>query len=251
MTAGHDIARDTPPRPATPSSVLRSRVAWTSRNLSSLSDVQRYTRFVGVMKRALPMAAAVLLAAVLAYALQPRQQGGKRQLTFQMLRMVSNDLMMTKPRLTGIDSGGNPFVVTAARAIQDIHDTKSARLEEVEADLTLKNGTWLNATATRGHLNELPILGHSGKKQTEYLHVEGVVDVYSDNGYEAHTSAADIDLTSGVVVGARPVNGQGPLGIFRADRFRIERDTKLVFLYGNVRMTLNIHKPNLHKAARA
>jgi lipopolysaccharide export system protein LptC len=78
-------------------------------------------------------------------------------------------------------------------------------------------------------------------KPAQKLFVYGVVDVYSDNGYEVHTSQADIDMASGVVVGNQPAHGQGPLGTFRSDRFKIVRDTKLVYLYGNVRMRLYKH----------
>ena len=44
-----------------------------------VTDVQRYTRFVGIMKRALPMAARrTVSAAVLAYSLQPRMQDSRK-----------------------------------------------------------------------------------------------------------------------------------------------------------------------------
>lgn len=215
-------------------------LSWTSRARATALDVQRYSRFVVIMKRALPMAAAALLAAVIAYSLQPRQQDSKKMtLIFQSLGIDKNDLAMIKPKLTGIDSGGNPFVVTADRAIQDAHDGKRAQLEHVQADLTLKSGVWLNATASHGWLNASAApAGGAHAKQTEKLFVYGVVDVYSDNGYEVHTSQADIDMATGVVVGNRPAHGQGPLGTFRSDRFKLVRDQKLVYLYGNVRMRI-------------
>ena len=207
--------------------------------------MRRYTRFVGIMKRALPIAATALLAAVIAYSLQPRQQDRKKfALAMQRVGILNNDLTMIKPRLTGVDSSGNPFVVTADEAIQDPHNGKRASLKHVEADLTLKSGTWFNATATYGRLDAAgaltPAAGVHGK-QSQTLFVYGIVDVFSDNGYELHTTQADIDMTRGTVVGGRPVHGQGPLGTFRADRFRIERDNKQVYLFGNVRMRLFKH----------
>ncbi|MGB8363186.1 MAG: LPS export ABC transporter periplasmic protein LptC [Rhizomicrobium sp.] len=232
--------------PLTRLSASKPSLNWTARQRATTIDVQRYTRFVGIMKRALPMAAAALLAAVIAYSVQPRMQDSKKiALTLQRLDIVNNDLAMIKPKLTGIDSAGNPFVVTADQAIQDPHDGKRAQLKNVEADLTLKSGTWLNATATHGLLDATAAPGgastRAGAKQTQKLSVDGVVDVYSDNGYEVHTTKADIDMARGIVVGNRPVKGQGPFGTFRADRFKIDRDTKLVYLYGDVRMRLFLH----------
>lgn len=236
---------------AKPSAPTRPAIDWTARNRSTSSEMQRYSRFVVIMKRALPMAAAALLAAVIAYSLQPRLQDGKKlALIFQTMH-INNDLVMEKPRLTGVDSEGNPYVVTAADAIQDLHNAKHAQLRTVEADITLKDGKWLNLTATRGWLDSV--------KQRLWL--TGIIDVFSDNGYEMHTTAADIDMLTGTVNGRRFVTGQGPLGTFRADSFKIDRGTArdrrhgaarnaklearnektLIFLYGNVRMTIYKH----------
>ena len=40
---------------------------------------------------------------------------------------LDNDLAMIKPRLTGADSKGNPFVITADAAIQDGAQSHAAR----------------------------------------------------------------------------------------------------------------------------
>lgn len=232
--ASRETANAPLPKPMDPAP--KPTVGWSARNPASSLEVQRYSRFVVIMKRALPMAAAALLAAVIAYSLQPRQQSSKKlALTLQKLQIVNNDLTMIKPRLSGNDSEGNPFVVTADRAVQDSHDSHRAHLDHVEADLTLKSGTWLNATSTMG---ELYSVAAPHGKTNQRLFAYGIVDVYSDNGYEMHTTAADIDMASGVIVGNRPANGQGPLGTFRSDRFRIERDSKMVYLYGHVHMTI-------------
>jgi len=229
-------------------SASKPAIAWIERQRASALDVQRYTRFVGIMKRALPMAAAALLAAVLAYSLQPRMQDSRKMtLIFKQLNLSGNDLMMTKPRLTGVDGNGGPYVVTADEAIQDSHNSKRAQLRKVEADLTTKSGTWINMTATRGLLDQAK----------EKLWLTGAIDVYSDNGYEVHSTAANIDMNTGSVVGKKFVWGQGPFGTFHADEFTIERnggrapkhavktaaksDKTIIHLYGNVHMTIVKH----------
>lgn len=241
----------TPGKPtgdALAAAATKPAVRWIERQRASALDVQRYTRFVGIMKRALPMAAAALLMAVLAYSLQPRLQNGKKLLTIlRTTGILTNDLMMTKPKLTGTDAEGNPFVVTAARAIQDPHNAKRANLQKVEADVTLKKGNWVNLTATRGLLDAV----------AQKLWLAGSIDVFSDNGYEVHTSAATIDMQKGTVAGDKFVSGQGPFGTFTADHFRIDRGTPensqhvakhsakteetKIYLYGNVHMTLLKH----------
>ena len=209
--SGGDAVQDT----LTPLPPVKRAADWTARYRASALEVQRYTRFVGVMKRALPVAAAALVAAVVAYSLQPRLQNTKKlALTMQRIGILNNDLMMIKPRLTGVDGEGNPYVVTAEEAIQDPHDSKRAELRHVEADMTMKSGRWLNLTSTSGYINQT----------SQKLRLKGVIDLYSDNGYEAHTTLADVDMRTGLVVGNVAVNGSGPLGTFRADRFTIDRN---------------------------
>lgn len=232
MTTPHRTAEQALAEPLAPAPILRGDRDWTARTRATASQAQRYSRFVIIMKRVLLVAAAALLGSVLIYSLQPRQQSRSRvAMTFQRLGIVNNDLAMIKPRLNGSDSSGNPYVVTADQAIQDRGNSKSAVLKNVEGDESLKDGSWIDAVATRGVLN--------AKKRT--LALSGVISLYSDGGYELHTTAAQVDMASGIITGNVPVNGQGPLGTFRADRFKADHKTKQVFLYGNVHMTVDGH----------
>lgn len=226
----------------------------SARARSTMGEAQRYTRFVGVMKRVLLIAALLLLGLVLAYSLAPRPQG-KVAMTFQRMGMLNNDLAMVKPKLTGIDAKGLPYLVTADEAIQDARNTKRAKLRNVSADLNTKSGGWINVEGPRGYL-----AGDVGK-----VDLFGAVSVFTDTGYEAHTDLANVDYTNGIVVGPHYVYGQGPMGTFAADKFRVEKPKlcpkhapaqrekaaakcvaatapnagdPMLYLYGNVHMTL-------------
>lgn len=210
--------------------LVRTPRDWTARTRTNAHQAQRYSRFVTIMKRALPLAAAALLAAVLIYALQPRQESRERvAMTFQRLGIVNNDLAMMKPRLSGVDSEGDPYVVTADEAIQDTANVKRARLKNVEGDVTLKDGSWVGAIAPDGVLDA----------NRHVLALDGAIAVYSGAGYELHTSAATVDMQAATITGNRVVTGQGPSGTFRADRFKVDRHARQVFLYGNVHMTID------------
>lgn len=210
---------------------MASRLEWTARPRVHTDDPRRYTRFVKIMKRALLLAALALLVAVIVYSLQPRDQN-RVAMTFERLSKVSNDLAMVKPRLSGTDASGNPFVVTADAAIQDGPSVRRARLRNIQADITLKQGRWLSVSASDG------VLDIDAKKLT----LSGAIVVYSDDGYELHTSALAADLGKGIVRGDTAVAGQGPLGALSADRFEIDRQGKQVRLMGHVKMTIYGHK---------
>jgi lipopolysaccharide export system protein LptC len=197
---------------------------WSARPRGTMLDAERYTRFVTLMKRALPIAALVLLAAVGIYAFQPRQQD-RMAMTFERVGEVANDLAMIKPRLSGTDAKGNPFVITADRAVQEGRNSRRARLENVDADMTLDKERWLNATAANGLFDA----------DARTLVLGGGIAVFSDNGYELHTRAAHFDLKRGFVHGEQKVTGQGPLGTMSADAFEVDKTTQQIRLKGNVR----------------
>jgi len=190
-------------------------------------DALRYTQFVSVMKRALPTAAFAVIAAVLAFFFVARQPA-KISMTYERLDAIKNDLTMIKPHLTGADAKGQPFVVTAETAIQDLKNPKRAKLRRVEADLTLDNNGWLNVNAAAGLVDML-----AGS-----LSLNGGIDIYSDSGYSFHSDAAWLDLKKWIVWGNNPVTGQGPMGTIRADRFHYDRGTHRLTLDGHVHMTI-------------
>jgi lipopolysaccharide export system protein LptC len=257
-TASEAVVQELGPAP------VRSRTEWAAQRRASATEVRRYSRFVVIMKRILPLAAAALVAAVVAYSLQSRQPDQtKWALTFEQLKIDKNDLAMVKPNLTGTDSSGNPFVVTADEAHQYPHSPNRALLDNVEADLTLRDGNWLNATAPHGLLDAPHPANQRCAKTTcpanQTLEMWGSIAVFSDNGYEMHTTSAHVDMGSGIVRGKKYVRGQGPLGSFYADSFVFKfqghvpgamksqklqsakssvNTNKKIFLYGNVHMTI-------------
>ncbi len=206
---------------------------WTARTRDTAMHALRYSRFVLLMKRVLPATAALVIAMVIIYALVPRQSD-KLSLATKEIGILANDLTMTKPRLTGADHKGNPFVVTAESAVQDPRNVRHATLNKVEADVTLEKNRWLNATAAQGFVD----IDHGTLK------LDGGIAVYSDDGYEIHTARANVDLKKGLFQGPVAVTGHGPMGSFRADTFEVDRQTSQIELHGHVQMTL---EPPAHK----
>ena len=121
---------------------------WSARARTSALEALRYTQFVGIMKRALPVAAFAVISAVLAFFFLARQPA-KVSMGYERLGHVENDLAMIKPRLTGQDAKGNPFVITADQAVQDAKNPKRASLTKIEADMTLDKNGWKLGRAKR------------------------------------------------------------------------------------------------------
>ncbi len=209
------------------SAVAPARRDWTARTRDNALNALRYSRFVTVMKRALPITAALLIAVVIVYALIPRQSD-KLSLETKSIGIIENDLAMLKPRLSGADRKGHPFVVTADSATQEGANVHRARLVNVQADLTLDKDRWLNATAAKGFVD----------MDKNWLSLTGGIAVFSDDGYELHTARADVDLKQGLFRGNAEVTGHGPAGTLRADTFEVDRLTSQLVLSGHVQMTI-------------
>ena len=204
---------------------------WSARARTSAMEALRYTQFVGVMKRALPAAAFAVIAAVMAFFFVARQPA-RLSMGYERLGHIENDLAMVKPRLTGQDAKGNPFVITADAAVQDAHDPKKATLRKIEADLAIDKTSWIDASAARGMVD---MTNHR-------LELAGGLDLFTDTGYQLHTESASVDLKSNLVTGPSEVTGVGPMGSLRADRFHANRQTRQILLEGNVRMTIDRNK---------
>jgi lipopolysaccharide export system protein LptC len=219
-------------KPATDKPSRRSVVSYRALQFrisprETLATIRRYSIFVAVMKRALPVAAVGLGIAVLVYAMQPRDTN-RMALTFERMGKIENDLAMVMPRLTGIDDDGFPFVVTAATAVQEARGSDMVRLEDVTAEISLKEGK-LHVEAERGVVDT----------RQHLLDVSGGIRLTSEDGYDVRTPAAKADLKSGTVRGENGIEATGAFGRITADRFSMNRDTRQLRFTGNVRMLLN------------
>jgi lipopolysaccharide export system protein LptC len=224
-------AKNEQPRPRKETLLSYRAREWRISPRATLIAARRYSMFVKFMKGALPLAALALGIAVLVYALQPRDVR-RMAMTFERLARVEGDLAMLKPRLSGIDNDGLPFVVTAARAIQESRGSDRVRLEDVSADMSLKDGTSLHVTAVKGVVDT----------KTHVLQVSGGMHIISKDGYDARTQSAVADLKAGTVHGENGIEAQGSFGRITAQRFALNRDTRQVRFSGNVHMVFNAEK---------
>ena len=92
---------------------------------------------------------------------------------------------MIKPRLTGADAKGNPFVITADMAVQDAQNPKKATPEEPGS----RPGAWTRAAGS----TPAPATGMVDMDAGQ-LELSGGIDLFTDTGYELHSQSASINL---------------------------------------------------------
>lgn len=188
-----------------------------------------YSRFVGLMRIALPLIAGAIIALVIAW-----PEFGEKRSGFKlgMSKIAINDnggQAVVNPRFTGTDRAQRPYTVTADAATQNPKAPHQIRLAFPKADLTLADGTWVSVSASDGRYD----------RKAGILTLSGGVDLFQDKGYELHTPSARIVLADGMAEGTQPVRGQGPFGTLEAQGFRMVDKGRRLLLSGKSRLVLN------------
>ena len=194
---------------------------------ATLRGARRYSVFVRIMKGALPLIALGLAAVVFVYVLQPPP--ARLQMSFKRVSNLANDLSMDKPRLSGSDNDGRPFVISASRASPVSGYGDRIRLMDIVADFSLGDGTGIHVTAGSGVVDTT----------TRVLQMADGIHMAAQNGYQANTQSAVADLRAGTIHGEKGIDANGALGRITAQRFAMNRTTKQLRFSGDVRMIMN------------
>jgi lipopolysaccharide export system protein LptC len=212
---------------------------WQHRVRPPADTTVGYTRFVRIMKVMLPLVAFSLIVLVIVYSTQSAER--KIAVAIEGVDAVDHDRQLVAPRLTGTDGRGQPFTVTAKGATQAPGKVRRLTIDEVTADITMQDKSWVQVGAVKGELDV------EGKK----LDLVDSINIYSDRGYECHTDKAQYDFGSGLLKGNSPIRCQGPMGVFSAKRFEGLRDPGILRFMGGVETTYvpSARNPEAAKAA--
>jgi lipopolysaccharide export system protein LptC len=134
-----------------------------------------------------------------------------------MQSIGKNELL--NPRFESEDEEGNPYIVTAKRALQgQSADDDLIILEEPVADVALSGGQWLAVKAQQSAF----------KQKSQRLLLKGNVEMFHDEGYTLFTQEMDMDAGSAQT--HTDVHVQGPKGVLDAKGLKAQRlDGTLIF----------------------
>jgi len=197
-------------------------------------SVERYSRFVSIMKVLLPALAFLLIVVVI---IMP-------QLNDQLDSQVSEDifldgddpdtLSLVNARYFGTDRSGQRFSITASSAREVKGQEKQVKLDTPQADISLKDGTWLMVGADSGLYD----------RGNQVLNLKGQVSLFQDQGYEIHTDLATVFIQDGSGEGDKPVYTQGSFGQLESLGFKFKEKGKVFYFLGPAQLILNSTKDN-------
>ncbi len=196
----------------------------------AIADIgARYTRFVGLMKFLLPVAAAALVVLVVVWPEAYDRDSGFRIGYTSVGPSGAEAPGMVNARYVGTDRQDRPYVVTAETATAEPDNPDRIRLVALQADITLDDGRWVTVIADAGIYD----------RAAQTLGLGDAVSLYSDDGFELHAGSAIVDLKSGTASSAAPVRAQGPLGVLSAASFRIAEGGRFFHFVGAVKVTID------------
>ena len=191
-----------------------------------------YSRFVGLMKLALPATAVAILGLIMAWPrLAPREE--EFQVAFANFNAKSIDTQsVVNPRYYGTDDKNLPYTLTADIGTQIDQQEQMVQLEKPIADLSRPNGGGIVGNSDLGIFQQ----------RDNILSLYGHVDLYQDKGYEVHSASAHIDVQPGNASGDEVTHGKGPAGVVDGEGFRLwDRGDRIMFT-GKAKAVLNVSK---------
>jgi lipopolysaccharide export system protein LptC len=138
----------------------------------------------------------------------------------KVARVIGKNELLN-PRFESVDEDGNPYIVTAKRALQgQSSDDDLIILEEPVADVALSGGQWLAVKAEQSAF----------RQGSQRLLLKGNVEMFHDEGYTLYTQEMDVDMKAGSAQTSTDVHVQGPKGVLDAKGLKAQRlDGTLIF----------------------
>lgn len=182
-------------------------------------------RLVRVLRVGLPVAALALLGAIFLFP-SPEISG----VSVEGMSVGGEGLRLERPRFSGEDADGRPFVVTADWALPDGPDPEEIALGPLEGQARADAERALTLEAGGGVL----------RVKEERLRLEEGVAVETSDGWRLTASAAEVDLDAGTLDAVGPVEGSGPMGRLTAAAMRAERRPEGAYVRFEGGVTLRI-----------
>ncbi len=192
-------------------------------------NLQRYTRYVKLMKVMLPLGGVFILAVCFGWPyLFPLNTED-----FVLMDTSRPDIRenhMVHPQYVSTDGQEQPYEVKA--------DWAKQRTDSL-ADLSSPHGL---ITIVEGQSFDLKAKTGVYDKEGNFLGLEGGVVLTSTDGYHVKTEKAQVSLDAKTIEGNAPIEGEGPTGSIRGqDGFKVESRPggKILTLKGPSRVVIN------------
>lgn len=192
----------------------------------------RYTRFVRVMRLALPLAAAVVILIVFLRLGDTEDTISPVQSSVQTPEIEKDDVArneLVNPKFVSVDHKNQPFEIVAERALQGGDDKDLILMDKPRGSMTLLSGAVVNMSSKTG----------AYRQDAETFFLEGDVLLEHTEGYTLSSSEAHIDMDKNNAWSEREVSAVGPDVNIDAQGLRVFGDTGEIIFTGPAKLVFD------------
>lgn len=136
---------------------------------------------------------------------------------------------VVSPQFDAVDDQGQPYKITAARAVQDATNPDIIHLEKPRGDLAQTNGITITLVSERGTYDQ-------AKK---ILDLMGNVTLSTSDGYTLTTDVAQIQTGPQIVTTVGVARATGPEGTIEGTKLSANGQTGTIMFHGPATLMLN------------
>ena len=201
---------------------------------------RRHSRAVRILRVALPLAVVFAFAVITltTYFNPLRSLTGVPANVGEMV-VHGSKITMEQPKLSGFTRDSRAYNLTADSAAQDLTKPDIMELNNIRAQVEMKDKSDMHMSALQGTYNS----------KSEMLQLNNDIRLSSSSGYTGRLSEATVDIKKGDVLSEHPVRLNMLQGTLDANRMEITESGDLISFDRGVTMTLMLNKNDLAPAA--
>lgn len=200
--------------------------AQASRRRAAFGAARRHTRVVQILRRAIPVAAVVLVLALVVVPFLSPFGGKLANVSVSSVGITGGKVRMETPKLSGHRKNNRPYQVTAENAFQEIRNPTQIELQTLTARIQMEREGWVTVNARTGLFDT----------QKEKLRLVDDVHIRTENGHDMRMKTADVDFKSGAVMSRDPVRVDLGDTTVDADTLDVKNNGELIAFEGRVRV---------------
>ena len=186
-----------------------------------------HSALVRKLKILLPIVAAVISAAFIGVSIIRAYL--PENLSIENARIENGKIVMERPAISGRNSDGISYSMTATRALQDIENPNMITLEDVKAAVPVNDDVIARVTAMAADFD----------RGTDNLNLTHPFNVNLSNGITARFQSAHLDIDGGVMETPDHVDISMKEGSIVADSLKITDKGRIITFKGQVRLHLD------------
>lgn len=196
-----------------------------------------YSRFIRKVQFALPLLALLLVALIIGWnnfegdKIVPIKQEDVQPQVKQ--EIGKNELV--NPHFESMDEKGQPFTITATRALQEDGEKGEMLLEKPSGNMNFNSGEIVTLSADFGAYHQIE----------QYLDLNDNVILSHSEGYTLQTRILHVDLKDNKAWSEQPVRVTGPEGEINALGMTASSEEEKIIFKGPAKMTLNTQNNTL------